>query len=116
MIQSIKSLDRVLKGQATDLESLRRGNIDISARSLSVLLIILGAIYGVCMGTFAIITRWGMGEAHLGFLQMAYSAVKVPILFLFTLAVTLPSLYVFNALLGSRLLFSAVVRLLVAAL
>jgi hypothetical protein len=116
MIHSIKSLDRVLKGQATDLASLRRGNIDISARGLSLLLIILGAIYGVCMGTFAIVTRWGMGEARYGFLQMGYSAAKVPMLFLFTLAVTLPSLYVFNALVGCRLLFSAVVRLLVAAL
>ena len=116
MIHSIKSLDRVLKGQATDLESLRRGNIDISARGLSLLLVILGAIYGVCMGTFAIVTRWGMGEARFGFLQMGYSAAKVPMLFLFTLAVTLPSLYVFNALVGCRLLFSAVVRLLVAAL
>ena len=116
MIASLKSLDRVLKGQATDLDSLRRGNIDISARGLSLLLVVLGAIYGVCMGVFAVITRWGMGQASVGFLQMSYSAAKVPMLFLLTLAITLPSLYVFNALVGCRLLFSAVVRLLVAAL
>jgi len=116
MIHAIKSLDRVLKGQATDLASLRRGNIDISARGLSLLLAVLGAIYGVCMGVFALVTRWGMGQPSAGFLQMSYSAAKVPMLFLLTLAVTLPSLYVFNALVGCRLLFSAVVRLLVAAL
>jgi hypothetical protein len=42
--------------------------------------------------------------------------VKVPLLFFLTLLVTLPSLYVFNALVGSRLTLGAVLRLLVAAL
>jgi hypothetical protein len=116
MIKALRSLDRVLKGQATDLRSLRGGKIEVSIRGLSGLLVLLGAVYGVCMGTFALTTRWGAGEARLGFLQMGYSAAKVPMLFLFTLAVTLPSLYVFNALVGCRLLFSVVVRLLVAAL
>jgi hypothetical protein len=116
MIKSLRSLDRVLKGQATDLTSLRGGEIDVSIPGLTLLLILLGAIYGVCMGTFALATRWGVGEPHLGFTQMGYSAAKVPMLFLFTLAVTLPSLYVFNALIGCRLLFSAVVRLLIASL
>jgi hypothetical protein len=40
----------------------------------------------------------------------------VPLLFLLTLLVTFPSLYVFNALVGSRLLLTSVLRLLVAAL
>ena len=47
---------------------------------------------------------------------MAYSAAKVPMLFFLTLIVTFPSLYVFNALVGSRLSFRTVLRLLVAAL
>ncbi|HEY8751005.1 MAG TPA: hypothetical protein VIM11_23675 [Tepidisphaeraceae bacterium] len=116
MIKALGSLDRVLKGQATDVRTLRAGTIDVSVRGLAGLLVLLGAIYGICMGTFAVAMRWGAGEARLGFLQMGYSAVKVPMLFVFTLAVTLPSLYVFNALVGCRLLFSVVVRLLVAAL
>lgn len=116
MIHAIKSLDRILKGQATDLPTLRRGTLDVSVGSLTVLLVVLGAVYGVCMGTFAVATRWGIGEARLGFLQMAYSAAKVPMLFVLTLVVTLPSLYVFNALVGCRLAFGAVLRLLVAAL
>ena len=37
--------------------------------------------------------------------------VKVPLLFYLTLLVTLPSLYVFNALVGSRLTLATVVRL-----
>jgi hypothetical protein len=40
----------------------------------------------------------------------------VPALFGLTLAVTLPSLYVFNALIGSRLAAGAVVRLLAASM
>ena len=49
-------------------------------------------------------------------LQVVASMVKVPLLFYLTLLVTLPSLYVFNALVGSRLTLGTVVRLLVASL
>ena len=49
-------------------------------------------------------------------LQVVASMVKVPLLFYLTLLVTLPSLYVFNALVGSRLSLSTVIRLLVASL
>jgi hypothetical protein len=40
---------------------------------------------------------------------------KVPLLFGLTLLVTFPSLYVFNALVGSQLTLSSVLRLIVAA-
>jgi hypothetical protein len=42
--------------------------------------------------------------------------LKVPALFFLTLLVTFPSLYVFNALVGSRLGLAAVLRLLIASL
>ena len=42
--------------------------------------------------------------------------MKVPALFLLTLLVTLPSLYVFNAMVGSRLTFRSMMRLMVATL
>jgi hypothetical protein len=42
--------------------------------------------------------------------------VKVPMLFYLTLVVTFPSLYVFNALVGSRLSAQSVLRLLIAAM
>jgi hypothetical protein len=48
--------------------------------------------------------------------QIIASMVKVPLLFYLTLLITLPSLYVFNALVGSRLKLATVVRLLVASL
>jgi len=49
-------------------------------------------------------------------LQVVASMIKVPLLFYLTLLITLPSLYVFNSLVGSRLKLGTVVRLLVASL
>jgi hypothetical protein len=50
------------------------------------------------------------------YMQFIASTVKLPLLFLLTLVVTFPSLYVFNALIGSRLSVMSALRLLVAAL
>jgi hypothetical protein len=116
MIQWIRSLDRVLKGEATRPATLRGGTIELPIVGLTVLLVLLGGLYGACMGTFALLTHWGTPTASRGFLQMGFSAVKVPMLFVLTLTITFPSLYVFNALVGCRLAFSTVMRLLIAAL
>jgi len=116
MMQWISSLDRVLKGEATRPDELRRGSVDIPLGGLSLVILLLGVFYGLCMGVFAVVTRWHTPKAYMGWMQMMAAAVKVPALFFLTLVVTLPSLYVFNALVGSRLTFGAVVRLLVAAL
>jgi hypothetical protein len=108
---ALDHLDRLLRGDATRLAALRVRGIDLPVGSLSVLLLLLGVIYGACMGVFAQ-TSAGSGDWR----QMAASAAKVPMLFFLTLAVTLPSLYVFNALVGSRLRFGALVRLMVGAM
>ncbi len=63
------------------------------------------------MGTFALF-RMKVPNVN----QVVASMVKVPLLFYLTLLVTLPSLYVFNALVGSRLSLSTVIRLLLATL
>ena len=70
---------------------------------MSLVILVLGAFYGACMGAYAVITRHGEPTAAMGYQQLAASAVKVPLLFFLTLVVTFPSLYVFNALVGSRL-------------
>ena len=106
-----QQLDRVLRGEATKLNALRGQMIDVPAGGLSVVLILLGVLYGVCMGCYAV---FGIDEAR--YIQMLASMVKVPALFFLTLLVTFPSLYVFNALVGSRLTLPAVLRLLIAAL
>jgi hypothetical protein len=111
MLNSLRQLDRILRGDATRLSELRGGRIEIPAGGLASTLTLLGVFYGACMGTFAI-TGSGSGSP----LQIFASAIKVPALFLLTLAVTFPSLYVFNALVGSRLRVDSLLRLLAAAM
>lgn len=108
----IKSLDSLLRGDATQLASLKRGTIEVPTNGLLFLIIILGAFYGACMACFAAFSRPAAGAI----LQMLASAGKIPLLFLLTLLVTFPSLYVFNALIGSRLTLRAVWQLLIATL
>jgi hypothetical protein len=106
-----KELDRILRGEATRLPALKRGTIELPVGGLSVLLIVLAMIHGACMGSFSVFR--GANQSHL---QVLASTLKVPALFILTLLVTFPSLYVFNALVGSRLMIEAVLRLLIAAL
>ena len=116
MIRWIRALDRILKGEVTRLPALQGGRLDVPLRGLSFVILLLGVIYGVCMGVFAVVARWKTPTMAMGFEQLAASAAKVPALFFLTLLVTFPSLYVFNALVGSRLTFMTVMRLLIATL
>jgi hypothetical protein len=111
MIRWIEQLDRILRGEATRLAALEKGTVDVPVGSLTVLLVGLAMLYGACMGWFALFNRETAEP-----LQLLACMVKVPALFFLTLVVTFPSLYVFNALVGSRLLLPALVQLLVAGL
>ena len=111
MLGWFRQLDRVLRGEATRLPALSDGTIRIPAFGLSVVAVILGLFAGLCTGTFALFNRQPPVYE-----QLVASAVKVPLLFFLTLLVTFPSLYVFNALVGSRLSLGSVLRLLIAAL
>jgi hypothetical protein len=104
-------LDRLIRGEATRWELLRRGSIDIPLGSIAVMSILLGSVAGACMGVFSL-TGSGSGAP----MQILGSALKVPALFFLTLVVTFPSLYVFNALVGSRLGLISVLKLLIAAI
>ena len=116
MVRAFRALDRVLRGDATKLPALREGTIDIPAGTLIAVLVVLGMIAGACTGLFAVITRFRGPDAVQGWQQLLASVAKVPLLFCLTLLVTFPSLYVFNALVGSRLSMVAMLRLLVASL
>jgi hypothetical protein len=109
----LNDLDRILRGEATQPEALREGSIRLPAVGLTVVLIILGMLYGASMGSFAVVRLGAVGDC---WQQMLASAIKVPAMFLLTLAITFPSLYVFNALVGSQLRFVSVLHLLIAAL
>lgn len=106
-----KDLDRILRGEATHVTNLKRGMIEVPATGISVVLVLLAMVYGVCMGCFAVF-RGGGPSAW----QLVATTLKVPALFVLTLLVTFPSLYVFNALVGSRLRMTSVLGLLIAAL
>ncbi len=109
MIQWLKELDEVLRGHKGDPQLLAGGTAHIRIKPLVAVSIVLGIIYGLCMGLYAVLTR-----TPPCFAQMFASAVKVPILFILTLVITFPSLYVFSALLGIRLGPKDTLRLILA--
>ena len=96
-MRSLKQLDLILRG---DVLKAKPGEkiLDFALGPLIVLNIVLAMTYGVCMGTFAV-----LGREVPEWQQVLASSVKVPLLFLITLIVTMPSLYVFSALLGTSL-------------
>jgi hypothetical protein len=111
MLKWFKQLDQILRGDATRMSLLADGQIRTPVAGLSVVIIVLGVLYGLCTGSYAMIRTGGQA-----YMQLIASAVKLPMLFFLTLAVTFPSLYVFNALIGTRLSVLSAFRLLIAAL
>lgn len=109
--QGFRDLDEILRGEATRLTMLREGEVRIAPGRLTRVIVALGVAYGFCMGCYALLSSDGPE-----FRQVLASMLKVPLLFYLTLLVTLPSLYVFNALVGSRLTFTSMVKLLTATL
>jgi hypothetical protein len=74
---------------------------------LLVLLVVFGLFYGAVMGSFG---GFAGGRA----LQPLYSGLKVPLLLLVTFALSLPSFFVLNTILGVRDDFTDVLRGLLA--
>jgi hypothetical protein len=89
-------------------DGLLRGRQD-QARLLRLLAFttLFGVFYGAVMGTFGGVR----GERAL---QLVYSGLKVPLLLLVTFALSLPSFFVLNTLLGVRADFGRALRALVA--
>ena len=103
---ALRELDRVLRG-----EPLAGDASASQLRSLVGVNLLLAVAYGCCMGSFGI-----FGRAEPEYWQVVASGLKVPALFLLTLAVTFPSLYVFNTILGTKLPFGKLVRLIASAM
>ena len=74
---------------------------------LFVFVVVFGVFYGAVMGSFG-------GVAGRRALQPLYSGVKVPLLLLVTFALSLPSFFVLNTILGVRADFGHVLRGLIA--
>jgi hypothetical protein len=110
MSSALARIDTLLRGGFTQRDTLREGRVEAAVGGLVTAALPLGVVYGVFMGLYAVM-RGGQGSG----LQLVATAFKVPLLFLLTLIVTLPSLYVLSALSQSRLSFTHTVRLLLAA-
>ncbi len=105
MRDMLRSIDRLLRGHFTRATALEAGRIELPIKPLLIAGVGLGVIYGAFMA-------WFNGGAA----QFGASAIKVPLLFLATLVVTFPSLYVFSALANSRLTLESTLKLLLAAI
>jgi hypothetical protein len=99
-------------------EALSGKSLDVSARGLAIVCVLLAMFYGACMGSFSLLKASppGLDDPFGPVLQVVASSLKTPALFLLTLVVTLPSLYVANALIGSRLTLLGMTRLLTASI
>ena len=115
----IRQLDEILRGETTRPRRLQPSVSAINAPGIAIVIVALAVSYGLCMGSFALARGIEIGTSRSiqqGLLQTVASMLKMPVLFLSTLLITFPSLYVFSALAGSRMKVGEVMRLLVAAL
>ena len=110
MASWLRELDDLLRGKKTESTRLAEGTEHILIKPYVAATIVLGLIYGIFMGLFAVLNR-----TPPCFEQLIASTVKVPALFLLTLVVTFPSLYVFSALLGTRLKLAGTFRIVISA-
>jgi hypothetical protein len=106
-----EELDALLRGRRTARSELAAGDIRFALPLSLQAVLLLAGLYGLCMGLFSL-----TGARSDAWLQIIASGLKLPALFLLTLVVTCPSLYVFSALAGSHLRFWPVIRLLMATI
>jgi len=104
-------LDDLLRGRKTEPRLLAGGTEHLHAGAYLTTTVVLGATYGVFMGVYALLNR-----TPPCYEQVLASMAKVPALFLLTLVVTFPSLYVFSALLNTRLSLGGTFRVVMASL
>lgn len=97
--------DAVLRGEP---ESREAGSPGRTLAHWLLLIVLCGNLYGAAMGSFGGV----LGER---FLQVLYSAVKVPLLLIVTFVLSLPSFFIFNTLVGLRTEFGQALRALVAS-
>ncbi len=103
--QGLLIIERILRDRESIWRQVieERGLKDLTVQMLASSAVSL-AIYGAVMG------------ASNGFAQALSSAVKLPLLFLATLAICLPTLYLFNLLFGARLSMMQAVTLIMVSI
>jgi hypothetical protein len=105
-------LDRLLRDRESFFEEIFSGQeLKSRLRWFLFSIAVLGAFYGMTMGMVGIKNSWS-----LGLLQMLVSAVKVPVLFLLSLGVCFPVLYIVLVLMGAKLKFAQTLALILMAM
>ena len=105
-------LDDLLRRREEFFEQIFSGvNLRARIRQFLGVITVLSGLYGITMGasSFAI-------SVDRGFLQMISSGVKAPLLYLATLLVCYPVLFIILVLMGSRLSFLQTLALMLLAL
>ncbi|MBE9102056.1 hypothetical protein [Vacuolonema iberomarrocanum] len=98
-------LDYILRAQVALFEQIySKQQLPRTIAAMSILCALLSSLYGLTMGFYN------------SPLQAISSAIKLPILFLLTALICIPSLYTFNVLLGQRFRFMQTVALMVTTL
>jgi len=105
----LRDTDALLRGDLAPREGLAVGVLDVPVGRVLRIALVAGVIAGASTGAFGVLR----GTGHLA--QILASAIKVPLLFCATLAVTAPSLCAFSALARSSLGATATLRLLALA-
>ena len=109
--EMLSSLDRVLRGDGLGGDRAASSQPPAPARHLAAMALLLGGFYGLSLGAYGLFR--GADQA---WLQALAAALKVPALFLLTLLVTFPSLYVFAALRRLPMGLRATLKLLLTAI
>jgi len=98
-------LDYILRAQVALFEQIHsKQQLPRTIAAMSILCALLSSLYGLTMGIYN------------SPLQAIASAIKLPILFLLTALICIPSLYTFNVLLGQSFRFMQTVALMVTTL
>jgi len=105
-------LDRLLREREQFFELLFAGrDVWIYCRLFGLITVVLCAIYGLTMGATAWTGAWQRGLA-----QMTAATIKLPLLYMLSLAVCFPVLYIVLVLMGSKLSFGQGLALILMAL
>jgi hypothetical protein len=98
-------IERILRNRGGFFDEIREGDeLGRKTRNMLVGAVLFFAIYGAILGISS------------SLLQALSSAIKLPILYLITLAICLPTLYFFNLLFGSRLTLAQTFALIMTAI
>lgn len=111
MSEWLAGMDRLLLGAFADRAAVEGGAGEMPpARRLASAALALGAASGLFLASFALVH-----EQDAAIERALATMIKVPLLFLLTIAITFPSLYVFSLLARSRRHPTEMLQLLLAA-